>query len=526
MKWRYAMRMAVASSSRSRTTSCCPRTRTPLPARCSPVGAALKLGDRGGVPSGGRDPGAGFVTPSPISCHDIPPRAACPEPICRRTPAATTQPALYLTAHHHTRRTPLEARRTAAGVGTFTWPKTGTANWPLTEPPLLKPPVGPQPFVLLGSPTHQVGVDALQEGRQPRPVEPAVVVHPAHHDRVDHRGKLDQIAPDPHVQTPLTHLLPHRGEGVLADRGQEPGVTATPVLAQGLPRTEREPQERERRVLVIAPSNAVLAVSGSPGESHPQAPTERSVTVSRHSALTTQSAGTGESMPSARTAWVALHDPSPPRLQTLEPTQPPVLLPRPLHQVGVDACEEGIHLGPVEPAPVDNPPAHDRVDRPGEVVQSVVRPPVKPPAANLPTLLDQLVPAHRGLKGREINVLPFVPRSPRTEGVPQERERDILVRFSSIAVLAVNHRGLVGVQLQPDVNHPLPDCVSQHFCLLPTDAMHHRIIHVAFEPHGRETPGHPGIECVVEEEVGQHGRNSRTLRGAAVALVQGPVGML
>src|SRR5664279_2480767 len=129
------------------------------------------------------------------------------------------------------------------------------------------------------------------------------VVHPAHHDRVDHRGKLDQIAPDPHVQTPLTHLLPHRGEGVLADRGQEPGVTATPVLAQGLPRTEREPQERERRVLVIAPSNAVLAVSGSPGESHPQAPTERSVTVSRHSALTTQSAGTGESMPSARTAW-------------------------------------------------------------------------------------------------------------------------------------------------------------------------------------------------------------------------------
>src|SRR5664280_702465 len=44
----------------------------PLPARCPPVGAALKLGDRGGVPSGGRDPGAGFVTPSPISCHDIP----------------------------------------------------------------------------------------------------------------------------------------------------------------------------------------------------------------------------------------------------------------------------------------------------------------------------------------------------------------------------------------------------------------------------------------------------------------------
>src|SRR5664279_2263434 len=56
----------------------CPRTRTPLPARCSPVGAALKLGDRGGVPSGGRDSGAGFVTPSPISCHDIPPQGSLP----------------------------------------------------------------------------------------------------------------------------------------------------------------------------------------------------------------------------------------------------------------------------------------------------------------------------------------------------------------------------------------------------------------------------------------------------------------
>src|SRR5664279_4495896 len=140
MKWRYAMRMAVASSSRSRTTSCCPRTRTPLPARCSPVGAALKLGDRGGVPSGGRDPGAGFVTPSPISCHDIPPRAACPEPICRRTPAATTQPALYLTAHHHTRRTPLEARRTAAGVGDFHLAKNGDRKLAIDNHPPSPPP--------------------------------------------------------------------------------------------------------------------------------------------------------------------------------------------------------------------------------------------------------------------------------------------------------------------------------------------------------------------------------------------------
>src|SRR5664279_6128570 len=62
---------AVASSSRSRATSCCPGTRT-LPARCSPVGAALKLGGPGVFRTGVGIPAAGFGTPSPISCHDIP----------------------------------------------------------------------------------------------------------------------------------------------------------------------------------------------------------------------------------------------------------------------------------------------------------------------------------------------------------------------------------------------------------------------------------------------------------------------
>src|SRR5664279_5259860 len=103
----------------------------PLPARCPPVGAALKLGDRGVFRAGAEIPAQVSLHPRQFRVTTFP-RAACPEPICRRTPAATTRPALYLTAHHHTRRTPLEARKTAAGVGTFTWPKTGTANWPLT----------------------------------------------------------------------------------------------------------------------------------------------------------------------------------------------------------------------------------------------------------------------------------------------------------------------------------------------------------------------------------------------------------
>ena len=109
----------------------------PLPARCPPVGAALKLGDRGVFRAGAAIPAQVSLHPRQFRVTTFP-RAACPEPICRRTPAATTRPALYLTAHHqHPEDAPLEARKTAAGVGTFTWPKTGTANWPLTDRGLL-----------------------------------------------------------------------------------------------------------------------------------------------------------------------------------------------------------------------------------------------------------------------------------------------------------------------------------------------------------------------------------------------------
>ena len=56
------------------------------------------------------------------------------------------------------------------------------------KPPCLEPFAGAQPLVLLACLPHQVGVDALQEGMHLRPVEPAVVIHPPRHDRVDRSG--------------------------------------------------------------------------------------------------------------------------------------------------------------------------------------------------------------------------------------------------------------------------------------------------------------------------------------------------
>jgi hypothetical protein len=50
--------------------------------------------------------------------------------------------------------------------------------------------------------------------------------------------------------------------------------------------------------------------------------------------------------------------------------------------------------------------------------------------------------------------------------------------------------------------------------------VHDHVVAVALEADGRVLPGHPEIERVVQEDVGQQGRNRRTLRSAAIALDQ------
>src|SRR5437867_12200914 len=117
-------------------------------------------------------------------------------------------------------------------------------------------------------------------------------------------------------------------------------------------------------------------------------------------------------LPVREESGIALRDPFPPRLEAFEPTQPPVLLARPPHQVGVDAFEKRIHLGPVEPAPVGHPASHDWFDRFREVVQSAVWLPVKPPAADFPAFLGHLLLARCRLKRREPRLFPRVSGRP------------------------------------------------------------------------------------------------------------------
>src|ERR1022692_1981303 len=116
-----------------------------------------------------------------------------------------------------------------------------------------------QPPILVACPPHYVGVNALQETIQSRPVEPAIVVHPAAHDRIDPLGKIRQFRPDSLVYPPVTNLLTFRLEGIRADCRRERGEQL-PIPVLRAARTELVCQERERRVLVRTPPVCVLAI--------------------------------------------------------------------------------------------------------------------------------------------------------------------------------------------------------------------------------------------------------------------------
>ncbi len=58
----------------------------------------------------------------------------------------------------------------------------------------------------------------------------------------------------------------------------------------------------------------------------------------------------------------------------------------------------------------------------------------------------------------------------------------MLESVASLAVLAVHDPGLVGMQLQPDLGHPVLQR-GQHLAgLALADAVHDRVIHIALEP--------------------------------------------
>jgi hypothetical protein len=96
--------------------------------------------------------------------------------------------------------------------------------------------------------------------------------------------------------------------------------------------------------------------------------------------------------------------------------------------------------------------------------------------------------------------------------VAQEGERRVLaVRVPPSSVLAEHDPGLVRVQLQPDLGHPFLQRGEDLIGLPLRRAVHHGVVGVALELHGRELTLQPLVERIVHEQVRQHGANRRPL---------------
>src|ERR1035441_10234866 len=146
--------------------------------------------------------------------------------------------------------------------------------------------------------------------------------------------------------------------------------------------------------------------------------------------LSTGSKATGKcpSIASARTWAGSWRAGRPTIVRALERGQPPVFLPRPAHQVAIDALEEGLKRGRGEPAVVGHPAPRDRVDPVGEVLEAVPGMGVDPPAAHLAADLLQRLRADRGRERREHHAALAIAHAAGTELVSRERERLMLLQ--------------------------------------------------------------------------------------------------
>jgi hypothetical protein len=187
--------------------------------------------------------------------------------------------------------------------------------------------------------------------------------------------------------------------------------------------------------------------------------------------------------------------------------QPLFVLPAdPPHQVVVEPPEEVEQPGLVEAPVVVDPPLHDAVEHPRKVVEGLVTAAGQVPRADLGAHRLDRVRADRGQERHEMLAVPVLGQ-PRPELIAQERELDVLVGARAVRVLAVHDARLVRMQLQTDLRQTISDRIPHVAGLALAAAVDHHVIAVALEPHGRILPGHPGVERVMHEQVGEQRRD-------------------
>src|SRR5947209_8968465 len=117
-----------------------------------------------------------------------------------------------------------------------------------------------EPFVLPTCPTDQGTLQVSENWGQRRPVEPAVVVHPAAYRRVHQPSQVFQGLVVPRGgQPPVADRRPDRLARLVTHPGEE-AHEELPAVVLGPPGPKRVAQKVELDVLVLALPVAVLAV--------------------------------------------------------------------------------------------------------------------------------------------------------------------------------------------------------------------------------------------------------------------------
>ena len=159
--------------------------------------------------------------------------------------------------------------------------------------------------------------------------------------------------------------------------------------------------------------------------------------------------------------------------------------------------------------------------QPGNVLQaqirsiSVVQPPRGFPHGLQSFCADRWSEAHK-------QAVPLaILHDPWSEGIPEEVELRVRICSLTASVLAVYDLRLVWMHLKAALRKPGIQRRHDGLRLLFRLAVHQSIIRIATPGNARVRPGHPGIERVVQKEIGQNGTDHATLRGSLGALHQG-----
>lgn len=110
--------------------------------------------------------------------------------------------------------------------------------------------------------------------------------------------------------------------------------------------------------------------------------------------------------------------------------------------------------------------------------------------------------------------------------VAQKIKADSRVLLRTTPVLAVHDTRLVGVDLQSALQKPFGDPFQDVFRLATAATMQQSIVGVTAEGNSWHLASDPGIECVVQKQVGQHRTHDTSLRGALMTFRQRAIGLL